>query len=76
MLQTQLSENVVVDAVEGGAQVKQTEKRDFLAVGGGEDVGQNTQRSSFCRMVFPIDCKHVLAVGDEWRSVFIFIVYI
>jgi len=42
-----VSENVVVNAVEGGTQVEKTEKRDFLTVCSSEDVGQSTLKSSF-----------------------------
>jgi len=33
----------MVDAVEGGAEVEETEQSDFLLVGGGVDVGQDAQ---------------------------------
>jgi len=33
----------MVDAVEGGAEIEETEQSDFLLVGGGVDVGQDAQ---------------------------------
>ena len=47
-------ENVVVNAIESGAEVQQTELRDFPAISSGINVRQHTQLCRLCGMPTPV----------------------